>query len=292
MVVNRVVIYGGNGWIGSQIISLLKNEADFEIHCGKSRCDNVEHLTNELDVIKPTHIICCIGRTHGTVNGNVISTIDYLEHEGKLVENIRDNLFAPVVLAKICNERNIHFTYFGTGCIFDNHNDYSTSFTESSQPNFFGSSYSITKGFTDQLMKLYDTSCLNLRIRMPITNENNKRNLITKITSYKKICSLQNSMSVLDVLLPIMVRMLREQKVGTYNFTNPGTIEHNEILKMYKEIVDPTFTWSNFSLEEQRDVLRSDRSNNSLDTSKLEEFEPTILPIHDAVRNCLTKYRK
>jgi 3,5-epimerase/4-reductase len=46
-----------------------------------------------------------IGRTHGTYEGNVITTIDYLEKPGKLVENIQDNLYAPLILAAICKKK-------------------------------------------------------------------------------------------------------------------------------------------------------------------------------------------
>ena len=107
------------------------------------------------------------------------------------------------------------------------------------KPNFFGSSYSIMKGTTDNLMKLlYNNTCLNLRIRMPITDVNNPRNFITKITTYEKICSIKNSMTVLPELLPIMLDLLKKQVTGTMNFTNPGLISHNEILQMYKEVVD------------------------------------------------------
>jgi len=66
---------------------------------------------------------------------------------------------------------------------------------------FFGSSYSIVKGFTDRLMKLYGDSALTVRIRMPITDEFNERNFITKITNYQKVCSIPNSMTVLNELL-------------------------------------------------------------------------------------------
>jgi len=59
-------------------------------------------------------------------------------------------------------------------------------FTEQSEPNFFGSGYSTVKGFTDQLMKMFGKTVLNLRIRMPITGEMNSRNFITKITTYEK----------------------------------------------------------------------------------------------------------
>ncbi len=38
------------------------------------------------------------------------------------------------------------------------------------------------------------------------------------------------------------------------NYTNPGAISHNEVLQLYKDYVDPDFTWSNFTLEEQAKV--------------------------------------
>ena len=41
----------------------------------------------------------------------------------KLVENMRDNLWGPMVIAQICKENDIHFTYMGTGCIFHYSNE-------------------------------------------------------------------------------------------------------------------------------------------------------------------------
>ncbi len=76
-------------------------------------------------------------------------------------------------------------------------------------------------------------------------------------------------MSVLDELIPIAVHMMSQKIQGTWNFTNPGTIEHNQILEMYKEIVDQNFCWKNFSQSEQDAILLSKRSNNHLDTTKL-----------------------
>ena len=50
---------------------------------------------------------------------------------------------------------------------------------------------------------------LNLRIRMPITGDMNSRNFITKITTYEKICSIKNSMTVLPELLPKVIDMMK-----------------------------------------------------------------------------------
>jgi 3,5-epimerase/4-reductase len=283
----RVLIYGSNGWIGEKFVKLMNN-MNIKYYVGNCRGDSID-LENEINTINPTHVLSVIGRTHGIIDNKVCPTIDYLENNGKLIENVRDNLFAPVQMALLCDRKNIHFTYLGTGCIFEYENDY--LFKENDLPNFFGSSYSVVKGFTDRLMHLFPSSVLNLRIRMPITDENSDRNFITKIISYEKICSIPNSMTVLNELLPIAIDMMVRYNIGTINLTNPGVISHNEILDMYKEIVDPEFTWKNFTIEEQDAILQSKRSNNHLDTTKLETLYPDVKNIKDAVKNILCNYK-
>jgi 3,5-epimerase/4-reductase len=181
----------------------------------------------------------------------------------------------------------------GTGCIFKysyNYNNYKYKFNEDDVPNFFGSSYSIVKGYTDELMHLLDDTVLNLRIRMPITSRDEPRNFISKITRYEYVCSIPNSMTVLDELLPIMIDMAKKKTTGTFNFTNPGVISHNEILEMYREYVNKDFTWKNFTEEEQRKILAADRSNNHLDTSKLEKMYPNVKNIKDSVRDVMVNF--
>jgi hypothetical protein len=97
-------------------------------------------------------------------------------------------------------------------------------------------------------------------------------------------------MSVLPELLPIMVNMAEKGRTGTINLVNPGTISHNEILYLYKLYIDPTFTWSNFTIEEQQKVLAAGRSNNHLDTTALEK-DYDVLSIHDAICAVLMKMR-
>jgi dTDP-glucose 4,6-dehydratase len=292
----NILVYGSNGWIGKQFIDILQQQ-NVSFVCGKSRTDNEKTLIDEIVNISPTHVVSFIGRTHGKIGEKVFTTIDYLEEDGKLIENIRDNLFSPLLLAEICKKNQTHFTYLGTGCIFKFDDEHpfgkeENGFSEDSLPNFYGSSYSIVKGFTDRMMHLYDDSVLNLRIRMPITGDKNGRNFITKITTYAKICSIPNSMTVLPELLPIVLDMMKNRKTGTINLTNPGLISHNDILEMYKEIVDPDFTWQNFSQEEQRMIIASDRSNNYLDTTKLETLYPNVSNIKDAIKDCLIEYKK
>lgn len=290
------LIFGHKGWIGSMVTKLLEKQ-NIHFVCDKSRAENKKAVEEEILLVKPTHVMSFIGRTHGTTdNGTKYTTIDYLEQKGKIKENVRDNLFSPLVLGLLCKKHNIHFTYLGTGCIFkydENHpfGDETTGFTEESLPNFFDSSYSTVKGYTDELMHLLEDNCLNLRIRMPLIDKLEPRNFITKIITYEYICSIPNSMTVLDDLLPCVIEMAKKNITGTVNLTNPGVVTHNEILDMYKEIIDPEFTWKNFSKEDQDKILAGGRSNDCLDTNKLISMFPEINHIRVSVRKTLERMK-
>ena len=328
----RILIFGAKGWIGQQFqavcASAARNSSSSSSSSSSSKIeykaseihritlDTQSELITEITDYKPTHVISFVGRTHGTIDGRVISTIDYLEQGDKLVENLRDNLAAPLLLAYLCKYAGIHYTYLGTGCIFSyndgddanralHYDDDRASapanieqcykFKESDAPNFFGSSYSIVKGFTDRLMQERNCICesvLNLRIRMPIVARDNPRNFITKIASYEKVCSLPNSMTVLDEFLPYALILMQHRYIGTLNFVNPGVISHNEVLGLYRSHVNPDFKWTNFTAEEQNAVLASKRSNNYLDNEKLLSLFPNARPIYDAVQQCARTYNQ
>jgi len=113
----KILFFGSRGWIGKQFCKYLIND-NIEYIETNIRADNEKDVEKEILEHKPTHIISFIGRTHGE-NYN---TIDYLEQPGKLVDNIRDNLYAPIILSILCKKYNIHYTYMGTGCIFEYNN--------------------------------------------------------------------------------------------------------------------------------------------------------------------------
>ena len=285
----KILIFGYKGWIGSQILELLKSNNN-EIITTDIRADNSKEIEDLIISTNPDRIISVIGRTYG----DNINSIDYLEQKGKLKININDNLYSPFILAFLSNKYNIHLTYMGTGCIF---NGYDKEYNENDEPDFFGSSYSIVKGFTDKIMHLYD-NVLNVRIRMPISNDLfSNRNFINKIVNYKKICNMNNSMTVLPDLLPLLIDMIIKKETGTINLVNPGAITHNEILEIYKENINPEHEWENMTIEEQNKLLLSERSNNILDTTKLQLLYPNVKDIKSSIcdickKNDFKKYHK
>ena len=203
--------------------------------------------------------------------------------ESHRLETIRTNVTGILTLCDACETRGIHMTNFATGCIFEYDATHpmgsGIGFKEDDKPNFVGSFYSFTKAMVESLMNNYK-HVLTLRVRMPITSElSNPRNFVYKIANYEKVVDIPNSMTILDEMLPMSIEMARRRLTGVYNFTNPGVISHNEVLQMYKDIVDPNYTWQNFSLEEQAKILAAPRSNNEMDASKLKKEFPELMDI-------------
>lgn len=293
----KILVFGHRGWIGNQFCELVKSRNDDDVtttivfaeSCPGKEGVPEQSVEDEIRRVMPTHVIMFIGRTHGPGCG----TIDYIED--KLALNMRDNLYAPLTICNLCRKvsKDIHVTYLGTGCIFEYESeDYSDSKKEDDLPNFFGSGYSTVKGYTDRLMHQMDDFVLNLRIRMPINYEMHPRNFITKITSYSKVVNIPNSMTVLPQLLPKVFEMMKMRTTGTINLTQPGVISHNEILELYRDIVDPTFTWENFTIDEQDEILKAKRSNCFLDASKLKSLFPDVEEVHDSMRIVMEKLKQ
>jgi dTDP-4-dehydrorhamnose reductase len=277
----HILLLGATGWIGSQLQAIFEAEPGrFRVFATKQRLDNFDMATLELDIICDDIdcVVNCAGLT-GRPN------VDWCETHTH--EVIRTNLIGTLAMMEVCEKQRVHLINMATGCIFgydDAHPIGGPVFSEDDEANFDGSFYSLTKGMVDKLAPYYENT-LHLRLRMPISCDGNPRCFVTKIRSYAKVVNIPNSMSVLPNLLPLVPLMVERRLVGRLNFVNPGPISHNEILDMYKEIIDPKFSYTNFDLEEHDTVVVAKRSNNTLDTGRIEkEFGALVKPVHQALR--------
>ncbi|KAI3804324.1 hypothetical protein L1987_25773 [Smallanthus sonchifolius] len=273
----KFLIYGRTGWIGGLLGKICESQG-IDYTYGSGRLESRDTLIADLDAVNPTHVFNAAGVT-GRPN------VDWCESHK--VETIRTNVVGTLTLADVCREKGLILINYATGCIFEYDSDHQLGsglgFKEEDTPNFTGSFYSKTKAMVEELLKNYDNVC-TLRVRMPISSDlTNPRNFITKISRYEKVVNIPNSMTILDELLPISIEMAKRNLTGIYNFTNPGCVSHNEVLELYREYIDPTFTWKNFNLEEQAKVIIAPRSNNELDTTKLKTEFPELLSIKESL---------
>lgn len=279
------LVFGGKtGWIGMQLVELIEERGD-RAEASESRLENREQIEREIEVVRPDRIINAAGVT-GRPN------VDWCEEHQ--VETIRANLLGALNLFDVALLHGIHVTNFGTGCIYEYDGTHpmgsGMGFCEEDEPNFEGSFYSKTKGMLDRITGCYP-NVLNLRLRMPISGDLHPRSFLTKILGYKYVIDVPNSVTVLDDLLPVAIQMAERERTGNYNFTNPGTISHSELLSLYREIVDPEVSWSVIPVEELDKYVKAPRSNNELDVAKLLQEFPEIRPARESVRDALIKIR-
>jgi len=268
------------------MIELLKEQGK-TYYLAESRTYDRNEVEKEFEKYKPTHVLNAAGVT-GRPN------VDWCEDHK--IETVRTNVIGCLNIADICNQRGVHHLLYATGCIFeydDEHYIGGPGFKEDDTPNFHKSYYSHTKAMVEDLLRIYPTTC-TLRVRMPISDDLSPRNFVTKIVKYDRVVNIPNSMTVLTELLPVSLKMAERNLTGIYNFCNPGAISHNEVLDLYKKYVDPNYTYTNFSVEEQAKILKAGRSNNTLDHDKLVAAVPDIHinEIHVAMEGVFKRMRE
>ena len=101
------LIWGGNGWVAGHLNTLLcsRNET---VSITTIRMEDRESVMEELQRVKPTHVLNCAGVT-GRPN------VDWCEDNKEAT--IRSNVVGTLNLTDCCFLLGIHITVFATGCM-------------------------------------------------------------------------------------------------------------------------------------------------------------------------------
>ena len=262
------IIFGGNGFLGSNIIKYLELENKNFIK-SNIRLQQIDEINKLLDLVKPKYIINCAGIT-GTPN------IFWCDNHK--IETIENNITYQLTLAMICKQKNIHLTIFGSGGIFNNDRFYNEEDEGNCKDNF----YSECRINLENIIKNYD-NVLYLRVNYPISSIKSQKNLLTKLISYNNSESNDISITYIDNLFPILFKMIENNDIGITNFTNPGAINIIEIMNIYK----------NYNLNHNFNIIKNSinkRALSKLDSNKILKYNP--MNINDAINNCIENYIK
>lgn len=208
------------------------------------------------------------------------------------IETIRINLIGQVNVADAAYEykRNLHCTLITSGGIYtydESHAiDSGNAYSETDEPTYVNKLfYYDTRIELERLLKSYP-NVLNLRVMYPTIGDiASKRGLIGKLIGYPKIQSVPISVTVLDDLWPIMLDMVSKSVFGTFNFNNPGTITHDQILHLYKELVNPGHTWELMPFSASRPAAE-------LSAQKLVDLGYHVPNVRDSFRTIFQNFAK
>ena len=268
----RILIFG-NGWLANRLSRAL---TDTQI--AKADIRDRQAIRQVLQEVQPSVVINATGKT-GRPN------VDWCEDHA--AETLSSNVAGPLILAQECLARNVFMAHLGSGCVYEGNNG-GHGFSETDQPNFDGSLYSRSKRASESALK--DLPVLQLRIRMPFDGTPHPRNLITKLVGYRKVISTPNSLTCIDDFLLAAEKLIAARRTGLWNVTNPGSITHDRILSLYRDLVDPAFTYELMSLDTLASKVRAARSNCVLSTKKLECEGIRLPPVEEAMRRALGAY--
>lgn len=269
---------------------------------------SIKQIESVLNVERPDVLINCIGKT-GRPN------VDWCEVNKE--ETASANVALPILLAEVCAKKSIHLIQIGSGCIYfgesPNKNSHLTERTDNTltpdHPNYFYSAFELAdagwketdfanpKSFYSKTKYACDLTIgqmkhvSTLRIRMPISTQNNPRNFINKVRGYKQVIDIPNSVTFMDDLTRCIDWVAKGSHTGIFHVTNPQPLSAADVMREYQKYN----TSHQFEIinEEQLDKLTvAKRSNCILNSEKLREAGFYMTPTADALSDCLAKYVK
>lgn len=246
----------GRGWVGQKLEKELKNRKHNVILCSHTNYDLY------IDQIKYDFVINCAGYI-GFPN------VDACE-KNKL-ETLRGNAIFPIILYERCKELKLRLAHFSSGCIYEGKID-----DIYAEPNFFGSTYSISKGISDSYLK---SRCLLFRIRMPFDDTNHPKNLLTKLRFYAKNGKIieggENSITNIDEAIIVASNLIESEKYGPFNLVNKGSVTTKDIISL----IDINTDW--YEKEEFEKISLAKRSNCTI--PEYHEMSDTISSLKKCV---------
>lgn len=263
----------GDGYLGRQFAEYFGGTI-----CSKISCQESSDLV--IGSGSFTYVINCAGKT-GRPN------IDWCENHKE--ETFFSNVVLPTYILKSCQKFGAKMIHIGSGCIYQGDND-GLGYSEDSRPNFDGSYYSWTKIVSERFLSNHDV--LQLRIRMPLSDKPDPRNLLTKLLGYSKVVLAANSITYVPDLLFMARYLIERDKTGIYNAVNKGFVTHGEILEAYTRMSGKQIACEHISIEELDALTKAPRSNCVLSTRKIESSGINLRTAHDAIDSCVREYVK
>ena len=246
----------GRGYIGTYLSQHLEDS----ILC-PDRISMAHEAHSIISKYKPRCVINCIGKT-GHPN------VDWCEDHKK--ETFFSNVTVPIYLAKVCKKKDVHLINIGTGCIFES----DIPLDDYAKPNFFGSFYSRTKAMIEEIL-LEESRATTIRIRMPASEVNSPKNILTKISKYHNVTEIPNSITLIDDLVMGIPFIVKNNMYGTVNLTHP----QNTSIANLKSIMQ-----QEYDIVGQEDLGIGERSNTLLSPRRLLDKGFKFSPFEETVK--------
>ncbi|MFA5356517.1 MAG: sugar nucleotide-binding protein [Candidatus Omnitrophota bacterium] len=269
---NKILILG-TGFIGQRLQGELKCDiSNKKIYSYR----DAEQLIRKF---RPDILINCIGYI-----GRNVDDCELNKDKALLA-----NTFVPIILAEAALRHGIKLIHIGSGCIYHFNYRKARPIRESDPPDFFELYYSRTKIYAERSLEALSAkhNILVLRIRIPLDNRPHPRNILTKLTGYKNIIDLPNSITYIPDFIKALRHLIRIDARGIFNLVNKGGGSYPELLNIYKKYV-PDFKYKVINYNK----LNLTRTNLIMSTRKLKDSGFKVRGIREVMEECVKEYIK
>jgi len=248
-------LLGSNGFIGSNVLSELKNQ-NKKVLCLKSRMENLKEIKKLIEIYKPKYFINCAGLT-GTPNTSWCNT-----HKS---ETLMTNVINQINILNLCNEYSVHCTLIGSGAMFKSNKNpkYSYSVGDLNDDNNY---YSKCRIMLEEQIKPFK-NCMLLRVNYPFSFKQkslkNNKNLVLKLLKYENIENISLSVTNLDSMCTIIPTMIENNETGIFNFVNSGQLNMIDFNMMICK---------KFNITNKKPIIDTNRESIQIVPDKLEKY--------------------
>ena len=295
-----ILILGATGYVGAKYASHFQKRGIPYKTVSRSEVDytRLDSLLDLIKSVKPEFLINAAGYT-GKPN------VDACEIHKR--ETLEGNAVFPGVVREACEATKTPWGHVSSGCIYSGRREDGQGFYEDDVPNFSFrtnncSFYSGTKALGEEILADAE-NCYIWRLRIPFNNENNPRNYLTKLMTYKTLLEAENSVSHLEEFVSATFECWEKRiPFGKYNVTNPGAIMTSDVVSWIQEDTErrkkaglPTPFPEHYEFFESLEsfmaiAAKTPRSNCVLDTTKLENAGIRLTPVEEKIRECLENW--
>lgn len=257
-------LLGSNGFIGSNVLSELKNQ-NKKVLCLKSRMENLKEIKKLIEIYKPKYFINCAGLT-GTPNTSWCNT-----HKS---ETLMTNVINQINILNLCNEYSVHCTLIGSGAIFKSNKNpkYSYSVGDLNDDNNY---YSKCRIMLEEQIKPFK-NCMLLRVNYPFSFKQkslkNNKNLVLKLLKYENIENISLSVTNLDSMCTIIPTMIENNETGIFNFVNSGQLNMIDFNMMICK---------KFNITNKKPIIDTNRESIKIIPDKLDKYH--VEPIYSSL---------
>lgn len=192
----------GNGWLGNRIKQYLGDKA-IMYYGGIHDPDLGEVLKGDV-----------------WINTAAKTNIDWCE-ENKM-KTLDTNVLGAVHLANLAKKYKKKYVFFSSACIFESKDREDVKYEDSiPNPACF---YAETKAMAEKIILQENPDSLIVRPRLPISAIPHPRNTLNKLLKYDKLNTNQETVTVVEDMIPKLIYLIDRDEKGIFHLVNEGTI--------------------------------------------------------------------